>query len=408
MNEKEKNIPTGEENIDTVSGDIDHNARAAQDADELQKILEEIREENAAPKDKKTSKKRAPMSKRTKKRLITVGIVSVAVLLLLAAILISVTIINNQPPEFSEVRGRFEALLLGSQEINEIIWGAGLPTYKRVEREIKTYDVAVKKGNGDPVTDKDGAPVTKTLRYYLYEDVTLGTIVSYEYQARVAEGKTTEVEVNGQMQTVPVYTIYDVENGGVLTEYKNGAARFAQKSQTPIEGKTLLLEKDGYYYYALPSYENPDLAYAEVYSGNEDSHYDYVRFDQAYKSVEELKSAIKAVYADAFMAPLYESLFTGMVGAVNDVHQAAYSDYIDGETDAVYLMKSNTDGSWKWRDPLPVVQFDPSTMQMIDGNAQKVTVTVDYRLAGSDTVKQMKVDFVLESGEWYLNTPTFG
>ena len=49
-----------------------------------------------------------------------------------------------------------------------------------------------------------------------------------------------------------------------------------------------------------------------------------------------------------------------------------------------------------------------STMQMVDGNAKKVTVKVDYRLADSEQVKQMEIDFVLENGVWLLNSPTFG
>lgn len=395
MDEMENKLPEEIGKTDTVSGDIKNKVEDGAPASS----------ESGAP---VAPQARTPMSPRTKKRLIRVGIVTGAVLLVLAAVLIVVTIINNQPPELHEVRERFEQLIGDSQDVNEIVWGAGLPTYKRVDRQIKTFEVDVLKENGDPVTDKDGQPVKKTLRYYLYEDATLGTIVSYEYQARVAEGKTTEVEVNGQMQTVPVYTVYDVEKGGVLAEYKNGAARFAQKSATQLQDQTPIFEKDGYWYYALPNYENPDLATAGIYTGREDSRYDYVVPNKVYTSTSDVRDAIGAVYANAFVGPLYESLFTGTVGAVNDVYQAAYTDYTDTESDTPYLMKSNEGGAWKWRDPLPRAEFDFTTMQIVGGNAKKVQVCVEYHLVGRQELKVMEIEFVLENGEWLLNSPTFG
>ena len=425
MDEKEKKISPKTDEIDTVSGDIEKieeksakkaekSAPAAkkkvQKKDESADKDEKDNKDNKEDKEGKGKKKstHTPMSARTKKRLIRVGIVTGAILLVLATVLTVVTVLNNRPPKLEDVRDRFELLLTKSQEINEILWGAGLPTYARIDRTTKTFEVDVVKENGDPVLDKDGQAVKKALRYYQFEDATYGTIIAYEYQVRVSEGKTTEVEVNGEIQTVNVYTVYDVENGRVLTEYENGASRFARKTEAPIEGETPLLEKDGFYYYALPSYQNEDLVHAQVYEAeSEDEHYDFVRPNDTYTHTEDVKNAVAAVYSNAFAGPLYEYLFTGVIGAINEANQPAYMDYSDDEGNS-YLMRSNNTGSWKWRDPLPVVVFDFSTMQMVKGNARKVTITLDYRLEGSDEVKQMAVDFVLESGEWYLNTPSFG
>ncbi len=382
MNEKEKDLPEKEAETGTVSGDM----------------------ENTAPKKAagEPQATRGGMSARTKKRLIAVAIVTGALLVALGILLSVIAIINNRPPKFEDVRANFEELLTKSQGINEMIWGAGLPVYSRVDAETQVFELELKNEHGEPVKNKDGEVHKVKLRYYLYEDATLGKIVSYEYQTRVAEGKTNE---DGYV----IYTVYDVESGGVLPEYKNGAARFAQKTTEPLEGKTPIFEKNGYYYYALPGYENADLAASSIlYSGKEDQHYDYVRPNETYRNTDDMKVAIAAVYSNAFMAPLYESLFTGMIGATNDVHQAAYYDYIEEGTDREWLMKSNAGGAWKWRDPLPAVEFDFTTMQMTGGNAKKVTVTVSYHLVGEDAVKEMEVDFVRENGTWLLNTPTFG
>ncbi len=382
MMEEKKDLPEKKDEIDTVSGDMENKT---------------AKKEEKAPQGG-----RGRLSARTKKRLIAVGIATGALLVALGILLTVIAVINNRPPKFEDVRANFEELLTKSQGINEMIWGAGLPTYSRVDAETQVFEMQLKNEHGELVKNKDGEVHEVKLRYYLYDDATLGRVVSYEYQTRVAEGKTNE-------DGYTVYTVYDVESGGVLPEYKNGASRFAQKTTEQIEGKTPIFEKNGYYYYALPDYENADLAAALIlYSGDEDSHYDYVIPNQTYRNTDDMKAAIRAVYANAFMAPLYENLFTGMVGATNDVYQAAYYDYIEEGTDREWLMKSNESGAWKWRDPLPAVEFDFSTMQMTGGNAKKVSVSVNYRLAGEDAVKVMEVDFVKEDGVWLLNTPTFG
>ena len=409
MDEKEKNLPENTAEIDTVSGDIENieqeNELSCKESDEKKEPEKRTQEKEAATQEdeeKAPKRKRAPLSPRTKKRLLIVGIVTGALLLLLAGVLITVSVIRNRPPKMEDVRARFEELLTKSQELNEIVWGAGLPVYSRVDAETQVFKVPLIKANGDPIKDKNGKEQVAKLRYYLYEDETYGKIVSYEYQWRVAEGQKNE-------DGLTVYTVYDVENNGVLSEYKNGAARFAQKTKEPIAGKEPIFQKGEYYYYALPNYENAELAASSIlYSGKEDSHYDYVVPNSTYRNTDEIKAALDEVYASVFMQPVYEYLLTGIIGAENDVNLAAYTDYIEEGTTREWLMKSNDSASWQWRDPLPVAEFDFSTMKMTGGNAKKVTVTVNYRLAGESEVKEMEVDFVLENGAWYLNTPTFG
>ena len=173
-------------------------------------------------------------------------------------------------------------------------------TVKYRGREKKSYEIEfeveikkkVEDENGNLVEVKEKKLVQKTLGYYLFEDDTYGTVVSYEYQARVMTGETTDVKLeSGEIQTVNVYTVYDVESLRVIAEFQNGASRFARKTQEPITGETPIFEKDGYYYYALPKYENENLAASSIlYSGKEDSHYDYVRPNAIYRSTDDVKS----------------------------------------------------------------------------------------------------------------------
>ena len=368
MNEENKIIPEAEAKTDTVSGD---NAKA--------------------PRKKGAKKKaaRAPMSPRTKKRVLLVSIVTGVILLALIGAVIVTTIINNRPPEFSTVRERFEMLIEKSQTLNDVVWGEGLRTYRRVTRDMKSYTV-------------DFQGEEESLRYFEFEDSELGTVVSYEYQIRRMEGKLNE-------DGVKIYTVYDVETGGILNEYKQGAARFARRTKTPVEGKEILFQTEKHYYYALPNYENPDIMYDTiVYSGREDENYDYVRFDSAYKSTEDVRKALSEVYANDYMAPLYEYLFTGAMGGMNDVYQPVYIDYVDQESDTAYLMKANSKTIWKWK-ALRKLTFDFSSMQMLESesDANSVKVTIQYSEEGKDGVQQMTVSFARENGSWYLTSPTY-
>ncbi len=370
MMEEEKNIPAQEGKTDTVSGD---NAEKAA---------------KAPPKKKKA---RAPLPPRTKKRLIAVAIVTGVLLLGLIGTIIAVSIINNRPPEFSTVRERFELLIEKSQALNDIVFGEGLPTYKRVTRDVKSYTFEFK---GEE----------ESIRYFSFADEDYGTVISYEYQIRRMEGAENA-------DGVRVYTVYDAETGGVLTEYKQGAARFARRVTTPIEGEDVLFQNGIYYYYALPNYENPDIAYDSiVYTGREDEHYDYVQFNSAYKGTEDLQKALAEVYSNDYMGPLYEVLFTGTMGGMNDVYQPVYTDYVDTESGSSvsYLMKANDKTIWKWQS-LRVLTFDYSTMQMIEdeSDANSVLVTVEYREEGKDGVQTMTVGFARENGSWYVNSPTY-
>ncbi len=367
MNEQEKVFPNEEEKNAPVLGDNEKKA-------------EKIAAKKPA---------RAPMSPRTKRRVLTVAIVTVALLLALASILIAISIINNRPPEFAEVRERFEMLIERSQALNDVVFGEGLPTYKRVTRDMKSHSFEFK---GEQ----------ESIRYFTFEDEDLGTVISYEYQIRRMEGK---VNADG----VKIYTIYDAETGGVLNEYKQGAARFALRTHTPIEGEEVLYRSESYYYYALPNYENPDIAYDTiVYTGREDENYDYVRFDSAYKSTDDIKKALDEVYANDYMAPLYEHLFTGAFGGMNDVYQPVYADYTDEESDVTYLMKANDKTVWKWKE-LRKLTFDFSSMQMLEreSNAHDVKVSVQYREEGKEGVQTMIVSFAKENGNWYLNSATY-
>ena len=45
----------------------------------------------------------------------------------------------SKPPEYADIEERFKELVSASGEINEIFFGEGLPTYKRVYDDLSTF-----------------------------------------------------------------------------------------------------------------------------------------------------------------------------------------------------------------------------------------------------------------------------
>lgn len=394
MNMEEKNLPGKTEKTDTVSGVNENNGACDTACDTpappAQKAPESTQNgTTGAPKCDKTPQKAASCGRklppRTKKRLILVGTVIGILLVAMVALLVGNAIASSRPPEFSTVRDRFGALIRDSLVLNQAVFGEGLPVYTRFKKDLQAYTVNFK--------EKE-----RTLRYYVIEDAEYGTVVSYEYQIQIMDGK---VNADG----IKIYTVYDVQTGKELPELKNGASRFVQKSTEQREG--YVYQKEEYYYYPLENYENPDLVYAEVYSGEEDENYDYVRFDCSFKSTDDLQLAIKSVYSEAYISYIYEILFTGTVDLRGDVIQALYIDYYDEDSGMGFLMRSNK--SWEWR-AIPTVVYDFSTMEMVESESSANSVCV--RIRGHEQGKESEprdylIWFARENGIWYLDSPTY-
>lgn len=344
--------------------------------------------QTGARNDDKKGKKRGnstAYSARTKKRILIVGITVGVLLLALVGFLIANVIASNRPPEFATVRDRFATLIEASYELNQVIFGEGLPVYKRFEREIKPYTVTFK--------EKE-----EKLLYYLIADDEYGTVVSYEYQIQRMEGKVNQ-------DGIKIYTVYDVQTGEELPAYQKGAARFVQRSLIEREG--YIHQEGKYYYYPIENYENPELVYAEIYSGEEDKNYDYVRFDCKYKSTDDLKSAINSVYSQAYISYLYEVLFTGTVDLRDEVIQALYIDYQEEDGGISYLMRTNA--WWDWRK-IPTTVYDLSTMRMdeSESNANSVRVVVEGYPEGKENERrEYEIWFARENSGWYLDSATY-
>ena len=322
-----------------------------------------------------------------KKRLIAAIVAVAVVLAALAAVLIVRSVKNRKPPSLEALRPRVEALITASREVNEILFGEGLPTYPRVYEEWHPRLPFYVAETGGVFTLSD-TETDDRLYYYEFNDPAVGDIVAYGYCVTRRDGEGA------------VYYV-DIETGGRLTAADRGRFRYAQKTGTSGAAD---YEKDGVYYYKLPDYQEETAEY--YYTPADELYYDYVREDCPYLTTGSIKSKAETVYASTYLAAVYEGLFTGITVSEREsgTITARYIDYNDPDTGAVRLMKSNTQA------PLPVDRvFLFDTMRMVKPSSNKyVNIEMEtYRESEPEKRVTVRVSLAYENGNWYLDSPTY-
>ena len=327
----------------------------------------------------------------TKKKLIIVIVSVVLVLAILAGVLITVNVIKNRPPELEEIRPRLEQVITASDAVNEMLWGKGLATYPRIYSEGFSFKDTY--GVGEDTQQRN-------ISGFLFENADGRTIVAYHpWMYFIPKGQT-----NG------IY--YDFEKNAILDGKPddNSYYRFAVRTDKPRDGEeqnTYLAEnladtfEGTYYYYPLADF---DLNKVFFYNEKDDPNYDYVRPDTGYLTTDDMKAAAEKVYSKDYLHSVYESLFTGITTG-SAILYARYIDYEDTENGTASLVKYNKDEGYK----LTRWVYDFSTLRMVEeSNANFVTLEVE-RTDEADVSRRetAKLYFVLENGEWYLDSPTF-
>lgn len=327
-------------------------------------------------------KNKRPMSK-NKKTLLIVIISVVLVLAVLAGVIVTVSVIQNRPPELEDIRARLERVITDSAAVNDMFWGEGLAVFPRVYEDVVSYKVNV------DYQDKGEMTVYTNYRYVNETEDTV--IIRYRYWVAISE------EGGG-------ITYYDVENGKLLNNGKPESPNDYRCVQRYTEKKgndyVYCDTQKGYYYYRLESFD-PNIF---TYSDADQDHYDYVRTDTGYLSTDDMKATAEKVYSASYLSSLYESMFTGVTTG-SALLYARYYDYEDIESGTVSLVKYNGDDGYDLTEWV----YDFSTMEMIKkSNAKFITVQVERTDAkNAERRETAKLYFVLENGEWYLDSPSF-
>ncbi len=277
----------------------------------------------------------------------------------------------SKPPEYSEVEARFIELVEASYAINDLLFGEGLPTDKRIYdpwQDMKTYE---RKGeDGEVLIGSNDKPL---LGYYcFFEDEEYGDLLAYR------DGATAE-------------TVYLKVEKAELADME---AVFVNEQKTR-------------YYYPC-DYTPPEKI--RYYTDSDPTNYDYVSLESEYISIEEMKAAAEKVYSAEYLKSIYESMFTGVAadeeGKLSGL-SARYIEYMDANSigSKSVLMESNE------YEPLIKEKriYDFSTAKVVKpGSKELVNIEVDTHLESTpEVIESVRITMVLVDGVWYLDSPTY-
>lgn len=271
--------------------------------------------------------------------------------LLTIALLIAIMLCScSTAPTADEIQPRLRELVEASYAVNEIFFGAGLPTYPRVEK----------------LTDRPFSYDTETGVYYLFfVDEQRGDMLMY----------------------------YDKES----SEYKFMLVLPAGSDSNGVDDH---VTPDGRVLTPVNDYVEPEVEY--VYTDEDAPSYDVVRLDSGYTSIEELKRAAQGVYTEGFMNQVYEGAFDGVGYAATGYSGVRAARFIEQN---MLLRQYNALES----EGLGRRIYDFSTIKIIrPSNESRVNLTIDTHLEGEDEILNVRLTLLRGAdGRWYLDSPTY-
>lgn len=331
----------------------------------------------------------------------------------------------SRPPEYAEVEARFKELIEASYDVNEIIFGKGLPVYEKVyEKEFSVWQ------------DKENDKV-----YYYYElsDEKLGAMLGYRvneisfyvlsdgeldegefvgmrngkrcyrinYDDSAIDPKDKKIESEKDEESGETYYFYtfEDENYGKVYEYRQQKMKYLQKLKSEKAGEEAVYSEGGVYYYPV---EYTEPKYDFYYTDDDPEGYSFVRLDCEYFTIEQIKDYVETVYSADYLKGIYEMLFTGVV---------ITEDYESGKLAARYCQYEDEDGQ-TWLLSLDDYElelgarrvYDFSTARVVrPGNKNFVNIEIESYPEGKPEERESGVISMVrqDDGKWYLGSPTY-
>ena len=306
-----------------------------------------------------------------------------AILLALALIISSVFIIRScsAPPDYEEMRSRVEELIEASFDVNDIIWGNGLPTYPRVTApKTEFYE------SGELYVDANGNE--RPLNYYYYYLPTSGiNVLAFREQHSVKEGfryaYVSSLQISDTSSLASLFPLAEGETApdGLYSEIYSDSERKI-------------------YAYLIP-YTEP--TYEFYYLDTDPVDYGFVRSDSKYLSADSIKDYVRTVYASSYADSLDSILFDGVMSG-DFVQKARYAT-IQTSRGAFFARLYDFEPLFTERR---VYLYDTARIDRANSNDTSVVVEFESYLPSSpDKITPTKVSFVLQDGIWYLSSPTY-
>lgn len=344
---------------------------------------------------------------------------------LICVILIVLSITScSKPPEYSEIEARFRELIEASYDVNELLFGKGLPVYEKVYENV--FSVWQDKEND------------KVYYYYELRDENLGSLLGYrvnevtfyvltddtldaelvdtvsgkkcyriDYDDSEIDAKDKKVESSADAKTGETRYYYTFEDStyGKIYEYRQQKMKYLQKLNFAKDGEEPVYSAGGVYYYPV-DYKEP--TYDFYYDEDDPEGYSYVKLDCDFVTVDQIKAYVETVYSADYLSGIYEMLFTGIVIS---------EDYESGKQGARYYTYEDEDGQ-TWLLSLDDYEitlekrriFDFSTAKVVKpGNKDFVNIEIEFYPEGEPDNRDTGVISMVRQadGKWYLDTPTY-
>ena len=324
-----------------------------------------------------------------KNRLIAAIVATALVLTTLITVLIVREVRKAPPPELSSLRDRVIALVDASGEVNEILFGEGLPTYPRINRPTEEPYYLNKTENGYTFSAEETA-------YRLYfrsiADESVGNVIAYQYCLRETVGEND-------------YLYTDVEQNIPRSSWDVGKVRYVLKTTQEREEDPVYASGE-YFYYRLEEYEE-DVFYYDDYVGTQYLYYDFVKSNDEYVSISDIKEKAETVYAKSYLESIYDSLFVGISISEED-NGTLYARYMEGkDKDGLpMLLKLNT---YKGINTNRVYHYDTMRYSEVKkSNSTYVYIEMETHLEGDeDNIVTVRISLAKVGEMWYLDSPTY-
>ena len=149
----------------------------------------------------------------------------------------------------------------------------------------------------------------------------------------------------------------------------------------------------------LPVYrDGEELAERKmVYYNNNTGNYYLVNEKSPFLTVDSIKMSIERIYSKEYSADIYESAFDGiMTGAAS-----AYIRFYDNGSN---LCQNKNASVFNITERI----YDYSSMTMVEpSSGDYVNIEIDSYTVDDPTVQRLKLSFIFQNNNWYLDSPSY-
>lgn len=149
-------------------------------------------------------------------------------------------------------------------------------------------------------------------------------------------------------------------------------------------------------------YGSLEAEWGMVYDGQENISYQRVSQQSSYQFLADIQEAVERVYAKAYRDSVLSLMLNGYMYPSGDGEKTVVTaDYME-KTTGLFL-------STRHGILIPETRlYIYSTMRIVSGDSTHFTVQLDSYLPSSpEEIVQVKLSFLFEEGDWYLNSPTY-